>query len=301
MITPHIIWLSDHDYPTVFYFINRSSSGDTASWINHFTLPIGFFANFLTNLLPVIVAVLIGVGFSGFRAFSNALSRISKLAKDDVFIFSTLASILILCLLSALTAARLKVMWTMPIGYCCAGLFGIMLAQLDTIDTFRKRFLLSTLCLYTLLLAVMAGVFFISPYTLKTPHRLMYDGKSLAKQADTYWKQHEGNKPLTTVTGELWPAGNIAWYHEDRPSVFINGDWHRSPWIDPDTYQQQDQLYVSQRKINAHQMYIGLCATAVMQIDWPTAGSVNYENHPKVWFTILKPINKSSCLSTNDE
>jgi hypothetical protein len=39
---------------------------------------------------------------------------------------------------------------------------------------------------------------------------------------------------LRYVVGRTWEAGNVAFYSPDRPSVFIDGDLRRSPWIDPE-------------------------------------------------------------------
>jgi hypothetical protein len=39
---------------------------------------------------------------------------------------------------------------------------------------------------------------------------------------------------LRYVIGDVWPAGNVAWYADDRPHVFLDGNPRISPWIDPD-------------------------------------------------------------------
>ncbi len=295
VITPHIVWLFNNDFSTILYFMNRSSSANDASWIKHLTLPFNFFTNFLTNLLPVLFATIIGVGFTRLRYLREPSMRIVKLIMGDIFIFSSFCAIAVLLLLSGLTAAHIKIMWAMPIGYCFAGILGIFLAQLDNLKNFRKRFLIAVAFFYSLLVILMIGVFFVSPYTLKKPHRLMYDGHNLAIEADKFWKKYEGDTPLTLVTGKLWPAGNIAWYHKDRPSVFIQGEWQRSPWVNRETFSKHDQLYVSDSAIADHEIYKGMCITHVKKIDWPTARSITYKKHPQVWFSILKPRVNGKC------
>ncbi len=58
-----------------------------------------------------------------------------------------------------------------------------------------------------------------------------FPGAMLAQAATGEWHRLTG-KPLRYVAGDTWLAGNIGFYSPDRPSVFIDADLTRSPWID---------------------------------------------------------------------
>ena len=45
------------------------------------------------------------------------------------------------------------------------------------------------------------------------------------------WHALTGDTPLPIVAGDVWIAGNIAFYGADRPSVFIDANPAKSPWI----------------------------------------------------------------------
>ena len=45
------------------------------------------------------------------------------------------------------------------------------------------------------------------------------------------WHAVVGDVRLAIVAGDVWIAGNIAFYGADRPSVFIDADPAKSPWI----------------------------------------------------------------------
>jgi hypothetical protein len=50
--------------------------------------------------------------------------------------------------------------------------------------------------------------------------------------------------PLDSVTGDFLPAGMVAQYATPRPSVFIDADVRKSPWITPQRLKQSGTLVV---------------------------------------------------------
>ena len=63
--------------------------------------------------------------------------------------------------------------------------------------------------------------------------KVHFPGAAVARAVAEGWRQRTGT-PLRYVTGSLWLAGNIGFYGEDRPSVFVGADYHSNPWISAD-------------------------------------------------------------------
>ncbi len=58
---------------------------------------------------------------------------------------------------------------------------------------------------------------------------------------DNIWKQHT-SKPLDIVTGDYPNAGMVALYVDPRPSVFIEADFRKSPWVTPERLRRNGTL-----------------------------------------------------------
>ncbi len=58
------------------------------------------------------------------------------------------------------------------------------------------------------------------------------------------WHAVVGDARLAVVAGDVWIAGNIAFYGADRPSVFIDADPTRSPWITPAALARQGAVLI---------------------------------------------------------
>jgi hypothetical protein len=77
----------------------------------------------------------------------------------------------------------------------------------------------------------------VGPYYRHEGSRVQFPGRLLAQRVDEIW-QSRYDRPLTTVGGEWWLAGNAALYAPHRPQVyggsdpdFPNVDSRHSPWL----------------------------------------------------------------------
>ena len=70
-------------------------------------------------------------------------------------------------------------------------------------------------------------------YLMRKPTRGQFPGRELAAAVEQRWHEAVGRAPLAIVAGDVWLAGNVAFYAEERPSVFIDADPAKSPWITP--------------------------------------------------------------------
>jgi hypothetical protein len=72
----------------------------------------------------------------------------------------------------------------------------------------------------------------VGPQLLHKPVRTGWPDRALASALDRAWASDTGH-PLRIVVGESWLAGLVAMRSNPRPSVFIDGDFRKAPWITP--------------------------------------------------------------------
>jgi len=71
----------------------------------------------------------------------------------------------------------------------------------------------------------------------------LYPAKALSKAMQSVWKSRTTH-PLDIVTGSTREAGFVAAYASPRPSVFIDADFAKSPWITADRLKRSGTLVV---------------------------------------------------------
>jgi 4-amino-4-deoxy-L-arabinose transferase-like glycosyltransferase len=133
---------------------------------------------------------------------------------------------------SVVLGLHLKDMWGYPM-WCFIGLF--LMAELAGPFTSGGLWRFGAVWL-TILIAV--PVVFAVQHTIggrfvAKPMRSAFPGPELARAVEQRWHAVVGTR-LSIVAGDVWLAGNIAFYGSDRPAVFIDADPAKSPWITPD-------------------------------------------------------------------
>jgi hypothetical protein len=81
-------------------------------------------------------------------------------------------------------------------------------------------------------LVAYAGVHGVGPMLKENEKRSSFPGDALGNAITARWRDVTG-RPLRFVVGDMWLAGNIAFYSPDRPSVFKDSDSAASPWVHP--------------------------------------------------------------------
>ncbi|WP_159103972.1 glycosyltransferase family 39 protein, partial [Rhodopseudomonas sp. B29] len=71
----------------------------------------------------------------------------------------------------------------------------------------------------------------------------LYPARALSEAMQRVWKTRTAH-PLDIIAGSLPQAGFVAAYASPRPSVFIDADYTRSPWITPERLRQSGALIV---------------------------------------------------------
>ena len=205
IVSPHLIWLIDNNFVTVFYGLKRTSLDE--SFFNHIIFPVVFFVKQLGILFPFFL-----LGY-----FLLKKKTINKLLLDEKMVFllfTFLVPIFLIFLTSLFLGANIRTMWMTPF-YILAGIMFIKIFEKNITTNNLNRF-------YFLFLFL----FFLSPTTytivsLKNDFkRTDYPGKEIARLVQNRWDNNFSNE-IRLVIGDEWYAGNLSYHLKSRPKWLI--------------------------------------------------------------------------------
>jgi 4-amino-4-deoxy-L-arabinose transferase-like glycosyltransferase len=234
IITPHFIWLCQHDFVTLNYAVDRVSS--PPAWLNHIFYPTQFVWQQFETILPAIL--LLFILLIGRQSPNNERLIIIR-PFDKAFLWYVGAGPLLLTIiLSAVIGIKLRAGWGQPL-FSLWGIIFIFLAQ-PTIDRVKfYRFMMLLFSLMGLSIVGYATALIRAP----EPSSANFPGKIIARTLTDTW-QTTYHTPLQYIAGTRWIAGNIAFYSKDKPTVYI--DWNKkfSPWIDEPQMKKAGAIFV---------------------------------------------------------
>ncbi len=200
ILFPHIIWLFDNNFATIFYGVKRT--GGLGDFMDHLLLPSIFLIKQIGILIPF------------FLIFYFLLKKFKfKINLDQRFIFllfTFLIPILFIFLTSIILGIKIRTMWMTPF-YLLTGVFMIYIFQKNILKKNFKKF--TTIFLF---------IFIISPTTylivsLKNDFkRTDYPGKEIARLVQNKWDSNFRND-INIIVGDEWYAGNLSYHLGSRP------------------------------------------------------------------------------------
>ena len=202
LLVPHLIWLYDNEFITIFYGLKRANLVDS-NFINHINYPITFLFKQIVLLLPFLFLI--------WLLTKKFELKINLKDKKLIFLFFVnIIPIFLIFITSVITGSKIRTMWMTPF-YLFFGLFFVYLFRsqinINKIDSFLKGFVF---------------LFFLSPilYSLesviKTDKRTDYPGKEIATKVQIIWDKDFDDK-IEFVTGNEWKAGNLSYHLKSRP------------------------------------------------------------------------------------
>jgi 4-amino-4-deoxy-L-arabinose transferase-like glycosyltransferase len=234
IITPHIIWLFQHDFVTLNYAIDRVYS--PPSWHNHVFYPIQFVWQQFEAVLPAII--LLSILFIGKKSITHP-AKINITSFDKAFLWYVgVGPLLLTVVLSAILGMKLRAGWGQPL-FSLWGIIFISLVQPTIYPAQVYRFMILLFCLIGLSITGYSSALIRAP----EPSSANFPGKIIAAELTKDW-QEKYHTPLHYVAGTRWIAGNIAFYSPDKPTVYI--DWNKkfSPWIDEKQMKKTGAIFV---------------------------------------------------------
>ena len=206
IITPHLIWLFENEFITIFYGLDRSGIPEF-NLFNHFKNPMIFLFKQAIILIPFFVMIFIIIKKFKFK--------INIKDKKTLFLLSiNLIPIFIMLITSIFTGAEIRTMWMTPFYLFLGTLFFLIFKkeiQLKKIKLFYYTFIF----LFFLSPTVYLGVSLVDE-----TKRTDYPGKEISRLVQNKWNNNFINE-IKIVIGDEWSAGNLSYHLSSRP-IWIN-------------------------------------------------------------------------------
>ncbi len=234
IITPHLIWLTQHEYVTVTYVFERANA--KPHWSNHFYFPAQFiWQQFETFLPALIVFALLFLG----KHPRIAVPRPVVSSYDKTFLFYVgLGPFLLTALLSLIMGIKLRAGWGMPLMTFWTLL--MMIALPPRLSLTKMYALLAGIISFIIIALTIYSTAIIDSSDTSSAN---FPGKEIAVTLTRLWKE-KYHTPVNYVAGSRWIGGNISFYSEERPAVFMEWDPVRSTWINPADVRKKGAIFV---------------------------------------------------------
>ena len=202
LLMPHLIWLYNNDFVTIFYGIKRSGLESSGLW-DHLRYPLIFLFKQIGILIPFF--------FLLWLLIKKVKFKINLRDKKLLFlIFINILPITLMFATSAITGSKIRTMWMTPF-YLFFGVFFVYLLQ----SQINLKKINSFICSFMFL-------FFLSPIlysyisVTQEDKRTDYPGKEIANKVQITWDQNF-DEEIEFVTGDEWNAGNLSYHLKSRP------------------------------------------------------------------------------------
>lgn len=243
LLLPHLLGLWRIDFAPLFFPFQRAP-GPT-HWYDHIVFPLQFTAAQFGD----VAACLLTLALLAWRRPGEPLVSPApvQLPPDQrAFLLTiTWAPFGLAVAASVALGLHLKDMWGYPM-WCFLGLF----AMAEVVGPFTRQALQRFFIAWLVVLLVVPIVFTVQntfgSRFLRKATRGQFPGPELARVVEQRWHEVAGNAPLAIVAGDVWLAGNIAFYGRERPAAFIDADPIKSPWIAQEALARQGAVLIWQ-------------------------------------------------------
>ena len=202
---PHLIWLTENDYITFTYALNRTGIGES-NYLDHFYYPIMFLGKQIGILVPFFIMFLFVI--SKFKA------KFKLKDKKLLFLLTiNLAPIILIFLTSLLAGVKIRTMWMNPF-YLFSGILLVYIFQ-NNISLRKLKYFFSVFLI--LFISSPAAYLYIS--ITQTDKRTDYPGKKIANQVQEKWNKNFTNT-IDSVIGDEWHAGNLSYHLPSKPKWY---------------------------------------------------------------------------------
>jgi len=162
---------------------------------------------------------------------------------DRAFLcFITFGPFILTFLLALLAGFKIHDMWATPF-WNFIGIWAIFRFGPAFPVPALQRFAYGWGIIFIFSLMAYAGGTLYGPYVTHKTQRVHFPGRALAEKLADAWHERY-HAPLRYVIGNIWPAGNVAYYTPERPHVLIMGDYVISPWIKPENIARDGGIIV---------------------------------------------------------
>tara|TARA_B100001079_G_scaffold187104_1_gene161160 strand:+ start:494 stop:1867 length:1374 start_codon:yes stop_codon:yes gene_type:complete len=217
VLLPHLIWLTENDFVTITYGIDRTGTGEQ-NFLDHIIHPLIFLGKQIGILSLFFLMLLFLV--SKFKTIINFAD------KKLLFLLTiNIVPMILMFLTSMIMGVKIRTMWMTPFYL----FFGVLVVYI-----FQSQINLNKLKSFVSVLLIL---FIVSPFVYayisitKTNKRTDYSGKQIARLVESRWNKNFSNE-IAYVVGDEWYAGNLSYHLKSRPIWFENIE-NKTKELDP--------------------------------------------------------------------
>ncbi len=206
LIIPHLIWLFENNFVTIFYGLNRSGISEF-SIFNHLKYPLELLLKQIVILIPFFFMIL--------TILKKLKLKVNTQNKEIRFLlFINLIPILLMLTTSLLLGAKIRTMWMTPF-YLFFGTLFLFIFK-NSIDTKRlKRFYYTFLFFF-----ILSPFVYLAVSLTDNTKRTDFPGKEIGRLVQNKWDDNFTNE-IKIVIGDEWYAGNLSYHLYSRP-IWVN-------------------------------------------------------------------------------
>ena len=205
LLSPHLIWLFENNFVTIFYGLNRSGLSDFHI-ANHFINPIIFLIKQILTLIPFFIMC-----FVILKKFKFKL----KINNKKIFFLVSINLIPFLLILSTsiITGAKIRTMWMTPFYLFLGTMF---------LEIFRKNIEMKKIKKFYhffIFFFILSPSIYFGVSIFDQTKRTDYPGKEISRLVQNKWDDNFVND-IKIVVGDEWSAGNLSYHLGSRPIWF---------------------------------------------------------------------------------
>ena len=206
LIIPHLIWLFENNFVTIFYGLNRSGIAEL-SIFNHLKYPLEFLLKQIVILIPFFLIF--------FTILKKLKLKVNTQNKKILYLLCiNLIPILLMLATSLLLGAKIRTMWMTPFYLFFGTLFLLIFKNLIDIKKLKRFY-------YTFLFFFILSPFvYLAVSATDKTKRTDFPGKEIARLVQNKWDDNFTNE-IKIVIGDEWYAGNLSYHLYSRP-IWVN-------------------------------------------------------------------------------
>ncbi len=207
ILLPHVIWLTENNYMTITYGLQRT--GGVGTFLDHLIYPLIFLSKQIGLLTPFL--------FMSFFLVKKINPKLNFRDERLVFLLlTTVIPIFFMLLTSMIMGAKIRTMWMTPF-YLFAGTLIIYIFKSQINLNKLKNFVSIFIILF-----IFSPLAYAYVSITQTEKRTDFPGKQKAKEVQSLWDQKYKSE-IYYVIGDEWYAGNLSYHLKSRPKwVSIN-------------------------------------------------------------------------------
>ena len=205
ILAPHLIWLVENNFITIFYGLNRSGIQEFIL-VNNLKNPLIFLLKQAVILIPFLII------------FSTIIKKIKfKINPNNkkilFLLFINLFPILLMLITSILTGAKIRTMWMTPFYLFLGTLFLFVFRKNIELKKIKKFYFVF------LFFFILSPSIYLTVSLIDKTKRTDFPGKEIARLVQNKWDDNFINE-INIVVGDEWSAGNLSYNLYSRPTWF---------------------------------------------------------------------------------